>query len=125
MKSFKSIFPFNQTEIAEYKIMSDAEIDTALTNSEKVFPYWSNMPFEERAEVFRNVANLLLERKEKLATLITNEMGKVFKESVAEVEKCVLGCNLYADNAKQFLEDEILKTKYKKSFVAFQPIGAV
>ncbi len=125
MKSFKSIFPFDQTEIAAYKIMSNAEIDTALTRSEKVFPYWSSMPFEERAEVFRNVANLLLERKEKLATLITNEMGKVFKESVAEIEKCALGCNFYADNAQQFLEDEIIQTKYKKSFVAFQPIGAV
>ncbi len=125
MKSFKSIFPFDQTEIAEYKIMTDAEIDTALTNSEKVFPYWSNMLFEERAEVFRNVANLLLERKDALAKLITNEMGKILKESIAEVEKCAWGCNFYADNAKQFLEDELIKTNYKKSFVAFQPIGAV
>ncbi len=125
MKSFKSIFPFNQTEIAAYKIMSDAEIDTVLSTAEKVFPYWSNMPFAERAEVLKNVANLLLERKEKLAKLITHEMGKVLKEAVAEVEKCALGCNFYADNAEQFLEDELIKTNYKKSFVAFQPIGAV
>jgi succinate-semialdehyde dehydrogenase/glutarate-semialdehyde dehydrogenase len=125
MKSFKSIFPFDQTEIAEYKIMSNAEIDTALINAEKVFPYWSNQPFEERAEVLRNVADLLLERKEKLATLITNEMGKVVKEAIAEIEKCAWGCNFYADNAQQFLKDEIIQTNYKKSFVAFQPIGAV
>ena len=52
-------------------------------------------------------------------------MGKVLKESVAEVEKCALGCNYYAENAEQFLQDEIIKTNYKKSFVAFQPIGAV
>lgn len=125
MKSFKSIFPFDQTEIAEYKIMSDAEIDNALSTAEKVYPYWSAMPFEERAEVLKNVAELLLTHKEKLAWLITNEMGKVLKESISEIEKCALGCNFYADNAQQFLQDEIIKTGYKKSFVACQPIGAV
>lgn len=125
MKSFKSIFPFDQAEIAEYKIMSDAEIGNALSTAEKVYPYWSVMPFEERAEVLKNVAGILLSGKEKFARLITNEMGKVLKESIAEIEKCALGCNFYADNAQQFLQDEIIKTGYKKSFVACQPIGAV
>lgn len=125
MTSFKSIFPFNQMEIAEYKIMDNAAIDNALVLSEKIFPHWSNKPFEYRAEILKNVARLLLERKEKLATLITSEMGKVVKEAVAEVEKCALGCNYYAENAQQFLQDEIVKTGYKKSFVAYQPVGAV
>jgi succinate-semialdehyde dehydrogenase/glutarate-semialdehyde dehydrogenase len=125
MKSFKSIFPFDQTEIAAYKIMSDAEIDTALSTAEKIFPHWSYKTFSERAEVFKNIAALLLERKEQMAKLITNEMGKVVKEAIAEVEKCALGCTYYAENAAQFLDDEIIQTKYKKSFVAFQPIGAV
>jgi succinate-semialdehyde dehydrogenase/glutarate-semialdehyde dehydrogenase len=125
MKSFKSIFPFNQKAIAEYKIMDDAAIDNALALSNKIFPHWSSKPFEYRAEILKNVARLLIERKEKLATLITNEMGKVVKEAVAEVEKCALGCDYYADNAQQFLENEVVKTGYKKSFVAYQPIGAV
>ena len=125
MKSFKSIFPFDQTEIAEYKIMSDVEIDTALSTSEKIFPYWSTKTFAERSEILKNVAALLTERKASLAKLITNEMGKVLKEAVAEIEKCALGCNFFADNAGRFLEDEIIKTSYKKSLVAFQPIGAV
>ena len=125
MKTFKSIFPFDQTEIAEYIIMSDAEIDKALQQSEKAFPIWSNKTFNERATVLKKVADLLLAKKETLAKLITNEMGKVLKESIAEVEKCALGCTYYAQNAEQFLQDEIIKTNYKKSFVAFQPIGAV
>ncbi|MFT4152654.1 NAD-dependent succinate-semialdehyde dehydrogenase [Parafilimonas sp.] len=125
MKSFKSIYPFNQTAIAEYKLMGDAEIDEALSGSEKMFPHWSRQPFEKRAEILKRVATLLLERKESLARLITNEMGKVLQEAVAEVEKCALGCNYYAENAQRFLQDEIIKTGYKKSFVACGPIGAV
>src|SRR6478735_3071518 len=125
MKSFKSIFPFDQTEIAAYTIMNDAAIDMALSTAEKAFPYWSQSSFKERGDVLKHVANLLLERKEVLAKLITDEMGKVLKEAIAEVEKCAAGCTFYAENAEQFLEDEIIKTGYKKSFVAFQPIGAV
>src|SRR4051812_36646072 len=123
MKSFKSIFPFNQTEIAAYSIMNDAEIDQVLKHSENAFAGWSNTTFNERAAILKKVADLLLAKKEMLAKLITSEMGKVLKESIAEVEKCALGCNYYADNAEQFLQDEIIHTKYKKSFVAFQPIG--
>ncbi len=125
MKSFKSVFPFDQTAIAEYKIMTDAEVDTALATAEKIFPYWSGKTFTERSEILKNVANLLIERKASLAKLITQEMGKVVKEAAAEIEKCALGCNFFAANAEQFLGDETIKTSYKKSLVAFQPIGAV
>lgn len=125
MKTFKSIFPYNQTIINEYPLMNDAAIDAALQLSSKAFPAWSHQSFAERATILRKVAALLLERKETLGNLITNEMGKVVKESIAEVEKCALGCIYYADNAEQFLQDEIIHTKHKKSFVAFEPLGAV
>lgn len=125
MQSFKSIFPFNQTVINEYKIMSDAAIDKALQTSEQGFVHWSKKTFNERAAILKNVSKLLLERKQQLAKIITNEMGKIVKEAVAEVEKCALGCNYYAEHAEQLLQDEIINTSYKKSFVAFQPIGAV
>ncbi len=125
MTSFKSIFPFDQTEIATYKIMDDSAIDRVLTTAEKVFLHWRAKTFAERAEILKNVAALLIERKNSLAKLITNEMGKVVKESIAEVEKCASGCTYFAENAEQFLKDELIKTNYKKSFVAFQPIGAV
>ncbi len=125
MKTFKSIFPYNQTIINEYPLMNDAAIDAALQLSSKAFPAWSHQSFTERATILKKVAALLLERKETLGNLITNEMGKVVKESIAEVEKCALGCNYYAENAEQFLQDEIIQTKHKKSFVAFEPLGAV
>jgi succinate-semialdehyde dehydrogenase/glutarate-semialdehyde dehydrogenase len=52
-------------------------------------------------------------------------MGKLTKEAIAEVEKCALACEYFAAHAEEFLKDEIYKTSYKKSFAAFQPIGAV
>jgi succinate-semialdehyde dehydrogenase/glutarate-semialdehyde dehydrogenase len=125
MKTFKSIFPYNQSVIAEYPLMPDDEIDTALTLSENAFYTWSEKSFNARAMVFKKIAALLKERKEALAAIMTNEIGKVTKEAVAEIEKCAGGCEYYAEYAESLLADKIIKTSYKQSFVAFQPIGAV
>ena len=125
MKTFKSIFPYDQSVIAEYPLMPDDEIDNALSFAETAFYSWSEKTFEERAEVFKKIAQLLRSKKESLAALITNEMGKVTKEAIAEVEKCAAGCEYFAENSEQLLKDQLVESSYKKSFVAFQPIGAL
>lgn len=125
MKKFQSIFPYNQKVVAEYPLMPDEEIDAMLALSENVFYSWRDRTFTQRADIFLNVAKLLKQKKESLAKIITNEMGKLTKEAIAEVEKCALACEYFAAHAEEFLRDEIYKTDYKKSFAAFQPIGAV
>jgi succinate-semialdehyde dehydrogenase/glutarate-semialdehyde dehydrogenase len=52
-------------------------------------------------------------------------MGKVIGEAKGEVEKCAYVCEYYAEHAEQFLKDEILEAGYHKSFVSYEPIGAV
>ncbi len=125
MNSFKSIFPFNQTLLAEYILMDDNEIEKCLAQAEKAYKHWASQSFMQRAAVLNNVASILKRDKEKLGTIITNEMGKVITEAKAEVEKCALVCEYYAQNAEAFLEDESIEAGYYKSFVTYQPIGAV
>ncbi|UUS13528.1 aldehyde dehydrogenase family protein [Stenotrophomonas sp. CD2] len=52
------------------------------------------------------MAAVLRRDREKLAALATAEMGKVQAESLAEIEKCAVLCDWYADNGAQFLRDE-------------------
>jgi len=125
MKKFQSIFPYNQKVVAEYPLMPDEEIDAMLALSENVFYSWRDKTFTQRADIFLRIAKLLKQKKESLATIITNEMGKLTKEAIGEVEKCALGCEYFAEHAEEFLKDELYKTSYKKSFATFQPVGAV
>ena len=78
MTTFKSIFPYNQSVVAEYPLMPDDEIDAALTLAENAFYIWREKSFDERSIVFKKIASLLNERKESLAAIITNEMGSLF-----------------------------------------------
>ena len=122
---FKSIYPYTQEIIAEYVLMDDDGINQRLRIAEKAFAAWKEKPFEARAKVFTQAAVILKRDKEKLAVLITREMGKIITEAVAEVEKCAYVCEYYAEHAATFLQDETLVAGYGKSFVSYEPIGAV
>jgi succinate-semialdehyde dehydrogenase/glutarate-semialdehyde dehydrogenase len=71
------------------------------------------------------VTELLFQEKDKFAGIITLEMGKLFRDSVAEVEKCARGCQFYAENGERFLEDEAAQTDAAQSYVQYQPLGPV
>jgi succinate-semialdehyde dehydrogenase / glutarate-semialdehyde dehydrogenase len=125
MNAFKSIFPYNQQLIAEYPLMDEHEINRALSQAAKGFARWSAQSFAHRSEVLNKAASILREEKDRFATLITNEMGKVIGEAKGEVEKCAWVCEYYAQNAEEFLKDESILADYHQSFVTYQPIGAV
>jgi succinate-semialdehyde dehydrogenase/glutarate-semialdehyde dehydrogenase len=57
--------------------------------------------------------------------LITVEMGKLRAEARAEVDKCALACDYYAEHAPAFVADELIPSDAGKSLVAYQPLGAV
>ena len=73
----------------------------------------------------RHLAELLKQKKELLGLLMTKEMGKPIKQSIAEAEKCAWVCEYYADNAEKFLSQKEIPTGSTKSFISFQPIGIV
>lgn len=122
---FKSIFPYDQSVVAEYPVMTEKDIASKIANAEKAFDHWSNYSFAQRSDVLLKAALLLRAQKEELARIITQEMGKLTREAVGEIEKCAACCEYYAANAEEFLKDEPAEAGYTKSFVAYQPIGAV
>lgn len=121
---FKSINPFSQEVIAEHEVLTNAQLNQKLQLSESAFKIWKNTSFQERADKMHKLANILRENKEKLGLLITNEMGKIISESIAEVEKSAANCDFYAENAVEMLKDEYYDTPFK-SMSVYDPMGAV
>lgn len=121
---FKSINPFTQEVIAEYESLTNAALNKKIALAENAFSKWKQTSFQERAEMMQKLANILRENKQKLGLLITNEMGKILSESVAEVEKSASNCDYYAENAEQMLKDVYYETPFK-SMSVYDPMGAV
>lgn len=63
---------------------SRADLDAALAAAEKGFAVWRHTPAHERYKIMRKAAELLRERAEAIATLMTMEQGKPLPEARME-----------------------------------------
>jgi len=120
-----SINPATGEKRKEFCPFDDAEIEKRLACADKAFRKYRRTTFTQRSELLHAVGELLFQEKEKFAAIITLEMGKLFHDSVAEIEKCARGCRFYAENGERFLEDEVAQTDAAKSYVQYQPLGPV
>ena len=120
-----SINPANNKKLNSYQEISKDSINQIIDSSFNTFLEWRNKSFSYRAKKMRYLAELLKQKKEELGLLMTKEMGKPIKQSIAEAEKCAWVCEYYADNAEQFLSQKEIPTESTKSFISFQPIGIV
>src|SRR5690625_3329129 len=83
------------------RMQKDKEISEAIELADKTFKEWRQRSFYDRSELLTKLGELLRERKEELAETMTLEMGKPVKDGIAEIEKCALVCDYYAENAAE------------------------
>jgi succinate-semialdehyde dehydrogenase/glutarate-semialdehyde dehydrogenase len=120
-----SINPSNSELIASYEEMTKEEVKIIISDVNSAYQKWRLTSFSHRAQLMKNAAEILQDRKEDLGRLMTFEMGKPFLQAVAEANKCASVCEYYADNAERILENQIIETDASKSYVAYRPIGIV
>lgn len=73
----------------------------------------------------RKVAEILLKKEDEFAKIISGEMGKPVKESIAEIEKSALNGNFYADHCDEFLKDRNYSTENYDAIVRCEPYGVI
>ena len=120
-----SINPATGEKLKEFPPHKDVDIEKALRNAEAAFEKYRGEPFPKRTQLMVSVGTLLEREKNDLAKIITLEMGKLLRDSVAEIEKCARGCRYYAENAERFLEDEVAQTGARRSYLHYEPMGAI
>ena len=121
----KSINPFTGEEINSYDIFSKQEMNDAIDDVAKNQKSWELKSVKERFKLIAAVKNHLLENKERFATLMTAEMGKLKSESIAEIEKCALLCDYYMEVSEEMLQPEEIKTDAKYSGIDYDPLGNI
>src|SRR5215467_4005927 len=120
-----SINPATGEKLKEFSAFDGAEIKKRLSRAECAFKNYRRTTLTERAELLHALTELLFQEKKTLAKTITLEMGKLFHDSVAEIEKCARGCRFYAENGARFLEEEPAQTDAAESYIEYQPLGPV
>jgi succinate-semialdehyde dehydrogenase / glutarate-semialdehyde dehydrogenase len=123
--AIESINPATEEVIATFEQFTPAQVEQALVDAAAAFRQWREQSFAQRSRAMRRAAELLRQRKERYAGLITAEMGKPITQAEAEVEKCAWVCEYFAGNAERFLARRPAQTNARLSYVAFEPLGVV
>jgi len=125
--SWTAVNPANGETLEEYPEMSGSEVEEILEGAHQAQRDWRATAFFHRAQRMNRAAQILRERSEDYAGLMTREMGKPLREARGEVEKCAWVCEYYAENAEAQLAPEPVDTPDTEAntYVAFRPIGVV
>jgi len=79
--------PATGEELARVPISTREDLDEAVQVAKETFKTWSKTPVPKRARILFKYQQLLVENWDELATLITKENGKSFKEAYGEVQR--------------------------------------
>jgi succinate-semialdehyde dehydrogenase / glutarate-semialdehyde dehydrogenase len=121
----RSVNPATLETLSEIEELTPEETRAKIAKAHDTWAKWRKTPFSERARLMKNAAAELRKQKETLAKLITQEVGKTLVASHAEVEKCALVCEYYADNAEKFLSPEPVAVDGTESYVRFDSLGVI
>ena len=123
--AINSTNPATGETLKTFDPLTSDQIEKKLTAAARAFDQHRRDSFAKRASLMLGAASFLEREKDRLARIITLEMGKLLSASVDEILKCARGCHFYAENAERFLEDEPVQTQAAQSLVRYQPLGAV
>ena len=79
--------PATGQQTGEVAFASVAEVDRAVQAAKEVFPVWRAVSLAKRAELLFTIRELVHDRREQIARILTAEHGKVFSDAFGEVTR--------------------------------------
>ena len=102
------VSPLDGSLLSTVPMSGSADMDAAVAAAKAAFPAWSKTPIKERVQVFFRYKTLLEKHVKELAELCSEENGKTYGESVAEIEKSI-ELTEFATSLPQLVTGEILE----------------
>ena len=121
----KVVNPTTGKVFETFPITTKEQVEAKVAKARQAFKAWSRLDVDERAAYLQHFAENLRTHKEDYARTMSMEMGKIIREANAEVEKCAMAADYFAQNSKRFLEPEVVETDSQRSYIAFHPRGVL
>jgi succinate-semialdehyde dehydrogenase/glutarate-semialdehyde dehydrogenase len=120
-----AINPTTGKALKKYEETAPDEVMRRLEKAQHAFQTWRQTTFAERAVLMKAASRVLIENRNEYARTMALEMGKPVKSGRAEIEKCAWVCEYYAEHAEKMLQDEVIQTDARKSYVTYNPLGVI
>ena len=125
-KRFQTVDPATGEPGRAYEGHTRDEALAIAAQAREAFLAWRRTGFDERRRLMRRAAEVLRARRDEFAALMTDEMGKTLTDGRAEIDKCAVHCEFFADHAEAMLAREPAEIGGgTRAFVTFNPLGVV
>ena len=122
---FDDINPADTRDVVgKFPKSGKADVQRAVESAKKGFALWKRTPAPARGDILRKVGDLLVARKEEIATLMTREMGKPLAETRGDVQEGIDTAYYAAVEGRRMFGHTVpseLRNKWAMSFR--RPIG--
>jgi succinate-semialdehyde dehydrogenase/glutarate-semialdehyde dehydrogenase len=125
MTHLTTINPATEQVLKTYPLMDQNTVNNVINTMEIARVNWLTKKMADRKKCLLALGELLKNTLDEMATLISQEMGKPISQAKAEINKCTLICDYYANNFENFLSPEKITTEYHKSYRSFEPLGII
>ncbi|HYP20675.1 MAG TPA: aldehyde dehydrogenase family protein [Chloroflexia bacterium] len=125
-RTFDSRNPATGELLGVLTVSSPEDVNMAVEAAEKAFKSWRLVPAPRRGEILFKAAQALMDRKEDLARLMTQEMGKVLNEARGDVQEAI-DMTFYMAGEGRRLLGEVTPSELPNKFAMAvrDPIGVV
>jgi len=87
-------------ELASFHAATERDVDDAVKAARAAAPAWAGTPWRERVALLRRAADVISERSNELAALMTIEVGKNRLEALGDVEEAADLIRYYCDQVE-------------------------
>ncbi len=125
-KKFQTMNPATLEPVANVVSATEQQVKDAIDHCDRTFGDWSRLNITKRAEYLKKVADLIDQQREEIATLITREQGKPYKEAYNEVNNGYKVLYYYYGEARR-TTSTVVKSEQDNIFSATvrRPLGIV
>ena len=124
-RPYATVNPYTGQTEREFPFLDSGEVTAVVDRAHTAFLDWRQRSVADRAAVVGRAADLMLERSDALAALITREMGKRIAEAAGEVQLAASILRYYADHAEEFLAPRTIQVMKGEAVVVNEPTGVL
>ncbi|MGZ3673846.1 MAG: aldehyde dehydrogenase family protein, partial [Ktedonobacterales bacterium] len=122
----ENLDPANGELVGRFPRSGQADVDRAVAAAKAAYDGWRRTPAPKRGEILFRVGQLLSERKEEIARILTREMGKVLVEARGDVQEGIDMAYYMAGEGRRLMGAIVpSELPNKAAYGVREPIGVV
>jgi succinate-semialdehyde dehydrogenase/glutarate-semialdehyde dehydrogenase len=123
---FQTQNPATGEILKNYEHLAASEVEKRIEEAFRQYHRYSfSTTRHEKSQRLKALAQGLRSQKDSLARQMTLEMGKAIQDSFAEIEKCAVTCEYFAEQLPRFLEDHPVNLGVQSAKIVKDPMGPI